>query len=151
MCKLIKLFFIIVFAIMLFSSCVQQKNVAYFNQEFNDTIILENLEYRINNGDVLGIDISGINSSETSWFNSGTAYNRYQNQASIATNGFRVDDNGYISLPYLGKHKVINLTISEVEDSVQKSLYKYVKDGYVKVNLLNFRVNILGEVDRHGS
>lgn len=62
-----------------------------------------------------------------------------------------VSESGYIILPVLGRMYVKGLTTQELAERITKEVEKEVKDPVVKVQLLNFRVNVLGEVAHPGS
>lgn len=58
-----------------------------------------------------------------------------------------VDRSGDIDFPVLGKIHVAGLTTSRLRDYLLKQIEKDVKDPVVSVRLVNFKVNVLGEVD----
>ena len=64
--------------------------------------------------------------------------------------GFRVDSEGYLKLPLLGKIQVAGKNINECEEAVQARAEEYLKTVTAKVRLLNHRVSILGEVRQPG-
>ncbi|MCM1337434.1 MAG: polysaccharide biosynthesis/export family protein [Candidatus Amulumruptor caecigallinarius] len=64
---------------------------------------------------------------------------------------YKVTEEGYITMPVLGKLYVKGLTTVELADKLTKLISKDVQDPVVKVELLNFRVNVLGEVNHPGS
>ena len=66
--------------------------------------------------------------------------------------GFLVDSKGEIDYPMLGKLKVEGMTRMQVADAIKEYLVSngYITDPVVNVRLLNFRVSVLGEVQRPG-
>lgn len=62
-----------------------------------------------------------------------------------------VDSEGYINFPVLGKIKVEGMTVESLCDYITKEVSKTVADPTVKVSLVNFRVNVLGEVKKPSS
>lgn len=58
-----------------------------------------------------------------------------------------VDRSGDIDFPVLGKIHVAGLTTSRLRDYLLKQIEKDVKAPVVSVRLVNFKVNVLGEVD----
>lgn len=58
-----------------------------------------------------------------------------------------VDRSGDIDFPVLGKIHVAGLTTTRLRDYLLKQIEKDVKDPVVSVRLVNFKVNVLGEVD----
>ncbi len=62
-----------------------------------------------------------------------------------------VDKDGNINFPILGKIKVEGLSTTEIRDMLTKRISEDVEDPTVRVELVNFRVNILGEVKMPGA
>ena len=60
--------------------------------------------------------------------------------------GYRVDEEGNIYLPFIGKVEAANKTISELRDNIMEELVEFIPDASVQIRFLNFRVTILGEV-----
>lgn len=78
-------------------------------------------------------------------------------KTSLATTGtavmqtYIVDKQGNIMMPVLGKVHVAGLTTEQITGKITTAVAKDVEDPYVRVQLLNYRVNVLGEVKRPGS
>ena len=68
--------------------------------------------------------------------------------AGSAVSGFLVDNAGNIELPLVGKIQVKDKTIEEVRDLVREKAATYFKDPIVNVRLANFKITVLGEVNR---
>lgn len=66
---------------------------------------------------------------------------------------FVVDGSGNLSMPLVGRFRGGGLTVSELQDSLTKTLNeKYIVDPKISVEVLNYRpFFILGEVNRPGS
>lgn len=67
--------------------------------------------------------------------------------------GYRVDADGYIDFPILGKLHVEGLRVSEVTDLIRQKIISgnYIKDPLVSLEFLNFRYTVLGAVLRNGT
>lgn len=61
-----------------------------------------------------------------------------------------VDKDGDIKFPILGKLHVAGLTTSQLSDNITRLLAADVEAPYVRVELVNFRVYVLGEVSTRG-
>jgi polysaccharide export outer membrane protein len=62
-----------------------------------------------------------------------------------------VSKEGYIDFPVLGQVKVVGYTQKELEIYIKELLQTYLKeDPIVTVRLMNFRITVLGEVNRPG-
>lgn len=65
--------------------------------------------------------------------------------------GYLVDSNGNINLPTVGEIHVAGLTKEEAIQLLQKEIStKYVKDAIVNIRILNYKITVLGEVNRPG-
>jgi polysaccharide export outer membrane protein len=68
--------------------------------------------------------------------------------------GTLVDKDGNIKLPYIGNIKVAGLTLEQASDTIRSRLSTYILDVdrnlLVTVKILNFSVNVLGEVGSQG-
>lgn len=62
-----------------------------------------------------------------------------------------VDKKGDIKLPIIGTIHVAGMTTMELADLLTKKISADVEDPYVRVELVNFRVNVLGEVAKPGA
>ena len=61
-----------------------------------------------------------------------------------------VNKQGEISFPILGTLKVAGMTTEEVRNMLEKKIGEDVEKPYVRVQLVNFNVNVLGEVRNPG-
>jgi polysaccharide export outer membrane protein len=62
--------------------------------------------------------------------------------------GYRVDEGGYIYLPYLGKVRAAGKTVFQLRQEINKDLTQYIPDAIVQIRFQNFRVTMIGEVTR---
>ena len=62
-----------------------------------------------------------------------------------------VDVNGDIQFPVLGKLHVAGLSTQELTKELERLISKDVQDPIVRVQLVNFRINVLGEVKKPGA
>ena len=151
-----------------FSSCVQQKQIAYFQKELNqsDTIAVSNAYVpKIYAGDILLIPIGSLNPAASSFFNpystapsnpDETSPNNGFNGGSTSSTsgmlsqqnapGYLVDASGTVEIPILGSIKLAGLTTSQARDTIKKRLKGYLKEPTVNVRFLNYRVSVMGEV-----
>lgn len=62
-----------------------------------------------------------------------------------------VDGNGNIQFPVLGKLHVAGLSTQELTQELVACISKNVENPIVRVQLVNFRINVLGEVKKPGA
>ncbi|WP_286753489.1 MULTISPECIES: polysaccharide biosynthesis/export family protein [Sphingobacterium] len=142
---------LIIIYILTFSSCAQKRELAYFSnlapQTAEKTIRDESI--KIQQNDLLKININSLNPE------SNTLFTVNRQNASGATYegpaGYRVAKDGTITLPVIGNIKVEGLTITQTQDALIEKLAKYVKEPMVEVQLLNFKITVIGEVNKPSS
>ena len=76
-----------------------------------------------------------------------------ETSARVNEKGYRVDIDGNIDFPILGKLHVEGLTVSQVTDLIKKKLIagNYMKDPLVSLEFLNFKYTVLGAVGHTGT
>ena len=131
------------------SSCITNKNLEYIN---TDKISLESISYNyiVQKEDLLSVQISSTTKSDYDFFNLKETSNPQLMAQNPYLYGYLVKPDGIVNLPMLGDIKVSGFTISEVERVIEQISSTYFKDPIVKVNVLNFKVSILGEVNNPG-
>ena len=106
----------------------------------------------ITNGDILDINIGSLNRESTLIFSQNSNHNNWsQNLESRKIDGYLVDSSGNIDMPIIGIIKASGLTCFEFSEFLKISLKEYVLNPSVRTKILNFRVSILGEVNRPGT
>ena len=144
--------------ILFFASCRAGRDLVYFSDlnstTTNQTTIQNNREPKVQPGDLLGIVVSSLNAETNMMFNSGVLMPAMAGGgagtavANRANEGYLVDSNGEINFPTVGKIKLAGLTKEEVTDKITGIVGKSVKAPIVNVRFLNFRVTVIGEVNR---
>lgn len=61
-----------------------------------------------------------------------------------------VDNNGYINFPVLGKIHVQGMTTAQLTEELTRKIAETAESPYVRVELVNFKVKVLGEVLKPG-
>lgn len=69
----------------------------------------------------------------------------------VAKGGFLVNSLGEIELPFIGKFVVANKGREEVENEIEKKLSEYIQNPIVQIQIINFKVTILGDVKTPGT
>lgn len=139
------------------ASCSKQ-NLAYFNDLPEQSTFKEQIknitEPAIQPDDILSITVNSLNQQSNALFNKevvdpagrSVAYAGSNNY--IADAGYLVDQEGFIDFPVLGRIKLSGLTKQQAKDELIKRLKNYLKEPTVNIRFLNFRVTVIGEVDR---
>ena len=143
--------------VVLCTSCASSKKVVYLQDvvPLKQQDIEQKYEVYIHNDDLLAIMV-----------NSKTAYRRQRqmcirdrlgsgstNSGSQRVLGYLVDGNGDIDFPILGKLHVAGLTRMQLTEMIKQRLIEgdLIKDPIVTVQFLNYKVSVMGEVNRPGS
>lgn len=144
-----------------FASCVsskeQTKKSVYFSQ-VTDSLLRSStsMEYEpvFQKGDILSISVITANEASSRLFNqqgfSGGGSSE-SGEPSAAAQGYLVDEKGNITFPFLGAIKAAGSTRSMLTATLGERLRKYVDSAIVSVRLLNYRITILGEVNKPGT
>ncbi|WP_160716112.1 polysaccharide biosynthesis/export family protein [Chitinophaga solisilvae] len=149
-----------VLSICLFS-CAAPKNITYF-KDLPDT--LNNREVTqaafktpvIQSDDILQVSIQTLDPAATTLLNqqntaSWPVTGNSSLQPAAANNGvagYLVDKEGNIVLPLVGKVLVKGLSTDQVRDTIRAKAAEYYKDPVVNVRYANFKITVLGEVNR---
>ncbi|MFM7683830.1 MAG: polysaccharide biosynthesis/export family protein [Bacteroidota bacterium] len=149
-----KLFSILFLVILLFS-CDSSKELIYFQDNFAEKPSLHTkFNLLIKKNDILEINILTSNLEATLLFSpqydSKTSSISYTSGVA-AKGGYLVDQNGMIELPYIGKISAEGKTIEEFELIIQEKLSEYLIKPLVKIQLINFKVTVLGDVRSPGT
>ena len=64
---------------------------------------------------------------------------------------YLVDKEGKINFPVLGRIQAANLSKHELSMFLQDEIGKYVKDVMVNIQIINYKISVIGEVNRPGS
>lgn len=140
-----------------FSSCNSWREVVLF-QDLDD-VVLRNQQMesaiKIKPGDQLTIMVFGADKYLV------MPYNQTLNSVSDTSLGsgggretqlpYDVDKDGYIMFPVLGRIKVAGLTTDELKIKMHEILDPQIKDMTLFVAVENFRISVLGEVNKPGS
>lgn len=148
--------FLIAVCSLLFTSCVSNKEILYFQDadsyKLTDIVYTENT---IQPNDILSVNISAA-APETAIPYNRNAGSGVINNTSLEVlklQGYMVSSEGVITIPVLGTVVVKGQTITELEKSISSLLEMggHLLDPVVSVRLLNAKVTVLGEVKIPGT
>jgi len=145
----------VAFLALMLGACTSPKDIAYF-QNMED-VDLSATRYQHNAKimpkDVITVLISATDANAVSYFNKHISASGTNQAASGGSVSYRVDDDGTINFPILGRLRVGGLTRLECEKLIAKKIRPYMqneKDYIVTVNLSSFHITVLGEVGSPG-
>ena len=144
---------------MAFTSC-NRRNLAYFSDLQGQSTYTEKVsnvtEPKIKPDDLLSITVTSLNPEANLMFNRGTFppvgtvtdFSTANRPTNIQNEGYLVNREGLIEFPVIGKVKVGGLTKEEAKNNLVEQLQEYLKDPTVNIRYLNYRITVIGEVNR---
>mgnify|MGYP005995170373 CR=1 FL=1 len=141
--------------VLLMTSCVSKKNVIYFQDDVKAVQeINKDFSIKFKKDDLLAINISAENLDAVKQFNLPTvAYNAVTNSVSGVPKqqSYLIDASGQIDFPVIGIVKVEGLTRIETIKLLREKIKPYVKDVQINIQILNFKINVMGDVKSPGT
>lgn len=132
----------------LVASCASRKDIVYFQNLPEEIGQLDSVQnnFKIKPNDILSIVVSAYDPSAVKPFNL-----VLESSAGGGKNqGYLTGADGYIEFPVLGKVKVAGLTRAELSKQLKEQISEYILNPIVTINILNFKVSILGSVTKPG-
>ena len=140
------------------SNRMQINKLSYFPDLKDTTLKLVNSDFEplIQIGDILYVAVNSLDPVSSSLFNSANsvpyaAGNSIPTINANITSGLLVDKEGYINLPKIGKLLAKGKTKSQITNEITEGLLPYLKEPIVTLRFLNYRVTVLGEVNKPGT
>ncbi len=138
---------------LLLSSCggVKHAQLIMFENVGNDQFPLGKIPaLNIRPDDILSIQVASRNPERVAAFR--RSYDNAANTGAAAfsppAEGYRVDEQGNIYMPFLGQIKASGKTVVDLRQEITDRLAEYIPDAAVQIRFLNFRVTLLGEVNQ---
>ncbi len=107
--------------------------------------------YHLRPDDILSIKVSSTTPSEFDFFNvqSERSISGFDPRDPLLT-GLKIEEDGTIPLPVVGKIAVAGLTLEQARQKVEEVVEQYLDSPTVDLKLLTFQFTILGEVKNQG-
>lgn len=137
-------------------SCTPSKKMIYLqgaDELANDPqTIVQNYELKITPDDQLLITVSSKDGELLELFANSEVLGSSGSTSIQESVGLRVDKEGKIEVPVLGEMQVAGLTRGELAKAIEAKLVEgdYIKDPTVMVQIRNFKVTVMGEVNSPG-
>lgn len=161
-----RLFFIGMMTALLLSSCASRKDFVYLSNMQQGTDYPANLRHEatIHRDDRLSITVSSKNPELALPFNMQGGAFRLSETGSVTSmetpaasstreKGYRVDVDGNINFPILGKLHVEGLTVGQATELIKEKIIlgNYIKEPLVSIEFLNFKYTVMGAVGHSGT
>lgn len=141
------------FCVCLIFSCTPIKKITYLNNSIETewSISPTPPKHSLEIGDILVVKVLSFEEETTNFFNVENNVNSANSaitSANIYLNGFTINQEGFIEIPYIGEVHVLNQTLDEAKKSIEEKVDEYFKEATVIVKLGSFNISILGEIYR---
>ena len=135
-----------------FSSCITNRDLEYIRSSKEIKNAKANKQdYLLQQGDLISVQISTTTQQQHDFVNKENTSNSQLMIQNPYLYGFLVDDNGDLELPSLGFVKAVGFTLSELENIIKEISKSFYENPVVKLNIINFEITILGEVNKPGT
>lgn len=150
---------IILFFVCLLASCSSSKtSLSYFEnlKEYQDGVLASgDFNVKIIPDDELFITVTSMVPEATAGYNiplsNPATRGNLQTYTQATQQTYIVDKQGDIKFPILGTIHVAGMSTLELAKYLTDKIALDVDDPFVRVELINFRVNVMGEVNRPGA
>ena len=140
-----------------FYSCVSPKSIVYFQGDtlrYSVDTIRQSYTPTVQPNDLLSIVIGSLSPESDVIFNVPNQYTTssmsYGNSGGSRQQslGYLVDNEGNIEMPLVGKVHIQDLKAQVAADTIRQRLLRFLREPTVTIRSLNFKVSVLGEVNR---
>ena len=136
---------------LMFSSCITNRDMEYLRNSKEITIDYKNYEYQLQEGDLISIQVSTRTQQQHDFFNKEETSNSQLMVHNPYLYGYIIKEGGMLELPTVGEVKASGFTLRELESIIQQIMVPYFETPVVKLNIINFEISVLGEVNSPGS
>ncbi len=161
-------FLLFLISIFLLSACVSNRKVTLLQKNDVNSVglpidkvvrsyAIDSFTYKIQSNDIVSVRFESLTAKEFDFLSSQVAQQSSGGGAQLQGGnalliGELVDEKGEVPIPLIGKFKIGGLTVFEAQTKLQEIAIKYgIQSPIVRVRLLNYRVTLLGEVNREGT
>lgn len=154
-----------IFAVLALFSCKPKADTSSYLQNIEDTAVqtsIQNAKSSIQVNDELMILVTAKDMDVVKPFNQNYS-SRTTNQYTMGSNNapmnnqvvaegptYLVDSNGNITLNVIGEIKAAGLTLEQLKEDLKAKLSKYIINPIITIRLTNYKITVLGEVNRAG-
>jgi len=141
-------------------SCVSLKKSIYLQGEIakelkdiENVYEIDKSSYLVKPNDNLYIKVNSLDERTSAFLNNTTGGSGGQavaNPMAASLSGYRVEQDGSIYFPFVGKVYVANLTLEQIRQKMQIVVSKYIEESSITVKLLNDNITVIGEVGGPG-
>lgn len=165
--------YLLLFGLLMLSSCKtfegrnanKDENALHYMKNIEEVALREsksNTQTHLQVGDEVQIIVSALDVDVAKPFNqnyssgqtirdgSTPAGNQVATRTATVAPTYRIEADGQIDFPVLGKVSAMGLTVDQLAESLRSKIKRYIKDPSVNIKLSNYRISVLGEVRSPG-
>jgi polysaccharide export outer membrane protein len=137
-------------------SCASKEDVVYFQgmDSSDNSIGLESYSPTYHIDDELVIIVNALDAEAAKPFNKvavSVSADMVDARGRERLQTYRIDSDGNVNMPVLGKIKLAGLNREQATKLLQEKLTDYIKDPIVDIETVNYRITVVGEVNRPGT
>jgi polysaccharide export outer membrane protein len=137
-------------------SCATKEDVVYFNgiNSSDNSIGLDSYSPTYHIDDELVIIVNALDAEAAKPFNKvavSVSANLVDARGRERLQTYRIDSDGNVNFPVLGKVQLAGLNREQATIFLQDKLTDYIKNPIVDIETVNYRITVLGEVNRPGT
>lgn len=137
------------------SSCKTREKMVYFQNQSDSLATQSTYTPILQVDDYLSVKVTSIDPEAVVAFNLPIEVGQMTQsgyvQGNPARNGYLVDADGTITLPVIGAFLIAGLSRKEATEQLQKKLEEYTLAPIVHIQILNYKVTVLGDVRAPGT
>jgi len=137
------------------TSCASKKELVYFQPDSTRLEEIYDLQVpKLQPGDILAISVTADDVRATAPFNQVSSYQGVTGTiqtTSLFVPTYTIDSDGNINFPKLGKIRLAGKTRVEAIEYMKTEVGKFILNPGISLEIRNFRVTVLGEVNRPGN
>ncbi len=151
----IKFYIVLIVCGLILTSCAPNSSILYLQDSERIATDLKSFANTIQPDDNLLITITSDDSELAAPFNNMFLAGESTQSKNISSDekiiGYLVDTNGEIDFPRIGKIHVGGLTRIQAEEKLRGLITPYIINPGINLRILNFKISVIGEVQRPGS
>lgn len=143
------------------TSCKTHEKLVYFQDGVSgsdsSSVNTSNYSPTFKKDDLVSIIVTGDDPEAAIPFNlpatviGGGGYNSGYTTGTPERMGYLIDQNGNVNMPFIGKIQINRLSRVDAVKMIEDSLSIYVKHPIVNIQILNYKVTVLGDVRNPGT
>lgn len=113
-------------------------------------ITTQQVELKLQFNDIISVAVTALNQELVAPYSFAPQMAAQAAMSAVAPTTFIVPKNGEVDFPNIGVIRVIGMSLTELRDTLKGRIGLLLENPSVNVRLVNFKINVVGEVMRPG-